>query len=128
MNEIERPEMIKTTSPMTGEKRAAILFTELGSSVTDSMLPLFTNRELHRLRKAVKNMGPYNVRDDIIVLQRALAYGASKGLVPQNVPTDSSVKQRSSELRSAANNDPSSMASLIRSWISEDEKGKNPER
>jgi len=113
--------LIKTTeavSSLDGATKAAMLYAELGADVTEPMLSLFTNKEIKRLKSALKRLRTYNVRQEIVVLEQALDYGERKGIVPKTKKPESTLETRASQLRSSAGSDPSSMAALIRSWIS----------
>ena len=46
--------------PISGSQKAAVLFTELGSSVTTQMLSYFSDYELKKLRQAVGKLGAYS--------------------------------------------------------------------
>ena len=116
-----KTKLIKTTDSdfkLNGVTKAAILYAELGADVTESMVKLFTNKELKRLKSALKNLKIYNVKQEIAVLQQALNYGETKGIVPKKQKPQSSVESQTARFRSSANSDPDSMAALIRSWIS----------
>lgn len=116
-----KTKLIKTTDAdfkLNGVTKAAILYAELGADVTESMVKLFTNKELKRLKSALKNLKVYNVKQEIAVLQQALNYGETKGIAPKIKKPESSVESQTARFRSSANSDPGSMASLIRSWIS----------
>lgn len=121
MGSKSKPNLIKTTEPvpnLDGATKAAMLYAELGTDVTEPMLQLFTNKEIKRLKSALKHLRTYNVRQEIVVLEQALDYGERKGIVPKTQKPKSTLENRASQLRSSAGSDPSSMAALIRSWIS----------
>lgn len=122
MNETGFSKLVKETDSgrsirLTGPQKAAILFAELGKTVTDQMTASFTTKQLHLLRDTMKKLGPINVKAEIEVLEQALKYGTQKGLwdIKSAIKTD--VARRSTTLRSAASSNPSAMAGLISSWL-----------
>lgn len=68
-----------TNEPLPGKMSAAILFTELGSAATEKLLPYFSTKELKRLRKAIQELPPYNVANELQVLQRTEDYAKDAG-------------------------------------------------
>ena len=122
MNETGFSKLVKTTDSnraikLTGPQKAAILFAELGKTVTDQMTASFTTKQLHVLRNTMKNLGPINVKTEIAVLEQALCYGTKNGLWDINSAIKTDVARRSTTLRSAASSNPSAMAGLISSWL-----------
>ena len=113
--------MIKTTQenlPVNGATKAAILYAELGADVTQSMVGFFSNKELKQLKLSLKKLMTYDVRQEISVLEEALDYGEKKGSAPKKQTPKSTMENQASNFRSSASSDPSSMAALIRTWIS----------
>ena len=73
--------------PISGSQKAAVLFTELGSSVTTQMLSYFSDYELKKLRQAVGKLGAYSPKKsnfakvqqrEIRVLEDACKFGIKK--------------------------------------------------
>ena len=116
-----KPNLIKTTQenlPVNGATKAAILYAELGADVTQSMVGFFSNKELKQLKLSLKKLMTYDVRQEISVLEEALDYGEKKGIAPKKQTPKSTMENQASNFRSSASSDPSSMAALIRTWIS----------
>ena len=113
--------LIKTTNSdfaLDGVTKAAILYAELGADITEPMMQLFTGKEIKRLKSALKKLRTYNVKQEIAVLEQALAYGERKGIAPKIQRPKSNLENKTNQFRSSADTDPGSMAALIRSWIS----------
>lgn len=114
---------IMTSAPLPGKEMAAILFTELGSSVTDPMLKHFSTKELKRLRKAVASLPPYDVGATVQVLERAANYGISRGIyadVPHETPP-TPAQQQMNDMHDLISGAPGDVAQILGSWLQQDD-------
>lgn len=113
---------IMTNEPLPGSVSAAILFTELGSAVTESLLPYFSTKELKRLSKALKAMPPYNVENTLQVLQRTEDYAKDHGFyvqVPRNQLLDEldEAMQRDVSFRTRVGGTTEEVAAVLGTWL-----------
>lgn len=114
---------IMTSAPLPGKEMAAILFTELGSAVTNGMIKYFSTKELKTLRKAIAKLPPYDVGASIQVLQRTANYGISKGIyveLPHEDPP-SPKEQQMEDVRSFVHGSPNDVAQILGNWLNSDD-------
>ena len=120
----EQP-FIMTNEPLPGKVSAAILFTELGSQVTEKLLPYFSNKELRKLSKAIKALPPYNVHNTLQVLQRTEDYAKDHHFfvqVPRNPLLDELDTDLRKELdfRSRVGASTEEVAAILGNWLNSD--------
>ena len=130
MAELELPKQpaqspfIMTSVPLPGKEKAAILFTELGSKVTNPMLKYFSTKELKKLRKAIAKLPPYDVGDTLQALQRAANYGISRGIyveLPHEEPITPE-QQQMNTVRDMISGAPSDVAQILGSWLQQEDE------
>ena len=114
-----------TNEPLPGKVSAAILFTELGSQVTEKLLPYFSNKELRKLAKAIKALPPYNVQNTLQVLQRTEDYAKNHNFfvqVPRNPLLDEldADMRRELNFRSRVGASTEEVAAILGNWLNSD--------
>ncbi|MCR5725688.1 MAG: hypothetical protein K6G80_11445 [Treponema sp.] len=122
---MQQKPFIMTNEPLPGKMSAAILFTELGSGVTEKLLPYFSTKELKKLSRAIKALPPYKVEDTLQVLQRTEDYAKDKGFyveVPRNpllAELDEDMR-RENEFRKRVGGNTEEVAQVLGAWLNAD--------
>lgn len=111
---------------LSGKDKAAMLFCELGSSVTGDMLKYFSTAELKKLRKHIEKLGTwYDVYAENSVLEETARYGMMKRFLPADTiiraedNARAAVAQEHNPLKNI-NPDPEALANVLAMWLKEE--------
>ncbi len=105
--------------PLSGAEKAAILFSELGASVTQKMIPLFTDKELKKLSRGFRSLDSYNPAVDNRVLEAACNYGKAHGIfkpVARHYQEEFEHRKENA-IRNQLGSNPEAVANILRSWL-----------
>ena len=123
--------------PISGSQKAAVLFTELGSSVTTQMLSYFSDYELKKLRQAVGKLGAYSPKKsnfakvqqrEIRVLEDACKFGIKKRFLAPHVlekkdygfmKSGASYTRQNTIIKELVDN-PDTITNVLRTWLGEE--------
>ena len=115
---------------LTGAEKAAILFAELGVKGTGELLKYFSTQELNKLRKGLKKLGNYNIRQlgrETSVLEETAKYAHAKRLWAFPPELLSNAKYSQYHEKDGARNflkglskNPDAVASVLSVWLKEE--------
>lgn len=112
----------RTTSGLTGEEKAAVLFVALGQTAWSGITSRLTRKELKKLRLAVKRTR-YGFAQEYTVLQEVEQYGLRKGIWPniRHVAHKIDIKvddnNKTDSIKQTASERPDEVAKLIGKWL-----------
>ena len=123
--------------PISGRQKAAMLLTELGSSVSSQLIPYLSDLELKKLRKAVGSLGSYSPKKsnffkvqqrEIRVLEDVCKFGIKKRFLNPEVLTkkdygfmkSGSAYNRQNTIIKELVDNPENITNVLRTWLGEE--------